>query len=52
MILDLSRPPRPVLVAATDGVGTKLEVARLAGRLGTVGMLELTPAGAEAQIVV
>ena len=36
--LDLSRHPRPVLVAATDGVGTKLEVARLAGRLGTVGI--------------
>jgi len=28
----------PVLVAATDGVGTKLEVARLAGRLDTVGI--------------
>ncbi len=27
----------PVLVAATDGVGTKLEVARAAGRFGTVG---------------
>jgi phosphoribosylformylglycinamidine cyclo-ligase len=27
-----------LLVAATDGVGTKLEVARLAGRLGTVGI--------------
>jgi phosphoribosylformylglycinamidine cyclo-ligase len=26
------------LAAATDGVGTKLEVARLAGRLGTVGI--------------
>lgn len=27
-----------VLVAATDGVGTKVEVARLAGRLDTVGI--------------
>jgi phosphoribosylformylglycinamidine cyclo-ligase len=27
-----------LLVAATDGVGTKLEVARLAGRLDTVGV--------------
>ncbi|GAC1321766.1 MAG: phosphoribosylformylglycinamidine cyclo-ligase [Acidimicrobiales bacterium] len=27
----------PVLVAATDGVGTKLEVAKAAGRVGTVG---------------
>jgi phosphoribosylformylglycinamidine cyclo-ligase len=29
---------RPVLVAATDGVGTKLEIARRAGRFGTVGI--------------
>jgi phosphoribosylformylglycinamidine cyclo-ligase len=29
---------RPVLVAATDGVGTKLEVARQVGRFGTVGI--------------
>ena len=28
----------PVLVASTDGVGTKLEVARLAGRHDTVGI--------------
>jgi phosphoribosylformylglycinamidine cyclo-ligase len=27
-----------VLAAATDGVGTKLEIARMAGRLGTVGI--------------
>jgi phosphoribosylformylglycinamidine cyclo-ligase len=36
--LDTSRYAQPVLVAATDGVGTKLEVARLAGRLDTVGI--------------
>jgi phosphoribosylformylglycinamidine cyclo-ligase len=29
---------RPVLVAATDGVGTKLEVARATGRYTTVGI--------------
>jgi phosphoribosylformylglycinamidine cyclo-ligase len=29
---------RPVLVAATDGVGTKIEVARAMGRLSTVGI--------------
>ena len=28
----------PVLVASTDGVGTKLKVASMAGRYGTVGM--------------
>jgi phosphoribosylformylglycinamidine cyclo-ligase len=31
-------PDGRVLAAATDGVGTKLEVARLAGRLDTVGI--------------
>ena len=36
--LDTARYGQPVLVAATDGVGTKLEVARLAGRLDTVGI--------------
>jgi phosphoribosylformylglycinamidine cyclo-ligase len=30
--LDLERYTRPVLVASTDGVGTKLEVARATGR--------------------
>jgi phosphoribosylformylglycinamidine cyclo-ligase len=29
---------QPVLVAATDGVGTKLEIARQAGRFDTVGL--------------
>ncbi|NLH67223.1 MAG: phosphoribosylformylglycinamidine cyclo-ligase, partial [Candidatus Microthrix parvicella] len=29
---------RPVLVSSTDGVGTKLEVARLADRWNTVGL--------------
>jgi phosphoribosylformylglycinamidine cyclo-ligase len=29
---------RPVLVAATDGVGTKLEIARQSGEFGTVGI--------------
>jgi len=36
--LDLSKYPHPVLVSATDGIGTKLEVARLADRFDTVGI--------------
>jgi phosphoribosylformylglycinamidine cyclo-ligase len=36
--LAASRYRRPVLVAATDGVGTKAEVARTVGRLDTLGI--------------
>jgi phosphoribosylformylglycinamidine cyclo-ligase len=36
--LDTSRFTRPVLAASTDGVGTKLEVAKATGRFGTVGI--------------
>jgi phosphoribosylformylglycinamidine cyclo-ligase len=36
--LDTSGYEHPVLVASTDGVGTKLEVARAAGRYETVGV--------------
>ena len=36
--LDTSRYRAPVLVATTDGVGTKAEVARAAGRLDTIGI--------------
>ena len=36
--LDTQRYANPVLVSSTDGVGTKLEVARLAGRFDTVGI--------------
>ncbi len=36
--LDLERYPHPVLVASTDGVGTKLAVAKATGRLSTVGI--------------
>ncbi len=36
--LDTSRYEHPVLVASTDGVGTKLEVARATGRYETVGI--------------
>jgi phosphoribosylformylglycinamidine cyclo-ligase len=36
--LDVARYTNPVLVASTDGVGTKLVVARRAGRYDTVGI--------------
>ncbi len=36
-LFDLSRFERPVLAASTDGVGTKVMIATLAGRLGGVG---------------
>ena len=36
--LDMDRFTRPVLVASTDGVGTKLVVARSTGRYETVGI--------------
>ncbi len=36
--LDLTGRRHPVLVAATDGVGTKLAVAKATGRLDTVGI--------------
>lgn len=36
--LDLAKFTRPVLVASTDGVGTKLLVARATGRYETVGI--------------
>jgi phosphoribosylformylglycinamidine cyclo-ligase len=36
--LDLVRFPHPVLVASTDGVGTKMVVARDTGRYETVGI--------------
>src|SRR3990167_5431650 len=35
--LDLKKYRNPVLVSSTDGVGTKLLVAKLAGRHDTVG---------------
>ncbi|MDA8355961.1 MAG: phosphoribosylformylglycinamidine cyclo-ligase [Actinomycetota bacterium] len=36
--LDTARYQRPILVSATDGVGTKLMVAQATGHLGTVGI--------------
>jgi phosphoribosylformylglycinamidine cyclo-ligase len=36
--LDATRYRSPVLVASTDGVGTKAQVARATGRLSTVGI--------------
>ena len=36
--LDLARWQQPVMVTATDGVGTKLEIARQLGRHDTVGI--------------
>jgi phosphoribosylformylglycinamidine cyclo-ligase len=36
--LDLNRYKQPVLVASTDGVGTKLEIARQMNRYDTIGL--------------
>ena len=36
--LDLERFSNPVLVAATDGVGTKIEIAKLTGRYDSIGI--------------
>jgi phosphoribosylformylglycinamidine cyclo-ligase len=36
--LDLTRYPQPVLASSTDGVGTKIAIARAAGRHDTIGI--------------
>lgn len=36
--LDVARFSNPVLVAATDGVGTKIEIAKLTGRYDSIGI--------------
>jgi len=36
--LDLNRYPNPVLVAGTDGVGTKLKIAQMVGKHDTIGI--------------
>jgi len=36
--LDLARYPRPVLASSTDGVGTKIAIARATGRHETIGI--------------
>ncbi|MGI8882536.1 MAG: phosphoribosylformylglycinamidine cyclo-ligase [Jatrophihabitans sp.] len=36
--LDLSKYPQPVLASSTDGVGTKIAIARAAGRHDTIGI--------------
>jgi phosphoribosylformylglycinamidine cyclo-ligase len=36
--LDLAKYPRPVLASSTDGVGTKIAIARATGRHDTIGI--------------